>query len=180
MSNDEYIDNTTPSDESLQSIAKLAREFVAADVHIRSLKMELEKVEKYYEEISTVKLPDAMNAIGMAEFKLSNGYTLSVIPVFNVRLPKNKIDAADEWLDNNGHSGMIKRVLQVAINNEIPSDVVEKLKIEIEEQGFEYEEVKNVHWATIQSWANEMKTEGEIIPEEIFTVYRGNKTTITE
>lgn len=180
MSNDEYVDNTTPTDEDLQSIAKLAREFVAADVHIRSLEMELEKVKKYYEEISTVKLPDAMNAIGMAEFKLSNGYTLSIIPIFNVRLPKNNIDKADAWLDTNGHSGMIKKKLEIEIPKTITLEELEKLKDEIDFRGYDCEEVKTVHWSTIQAWANEMHKGGEVIPEEIFTVYRGSKTTIQE
>jgi hypothetical protein len=56
----------------------------------------------------------------MREFVLRNGYRLAVEEVFNVRLPKNKIDKADEWLDKNGHGGMIKRKLQIDIDDEIP------------------------------------------------------------
>lgn len=180
MNNDEYIHNEQPTDTDLQNIAKLAREFVAADVHIRSLKMELEKVERYYEEISTVKLPEAMNAVGMAEFKLNNGYSLSVIPIFNVRLTKKNLDKADAWLQDNGHGGMIKRKLEITYPKDYINAELETLLDQLEELGFKAQEVLDVHWSTIQSWANEMKAEGEVIPEDIFNVYVGSKTVITE
>jgi hypothetical protein len=178
MSNDEYV--TMPDENDLKKIARLGQEFVLVNMNILQIKKELEVAEKRFRDISEVELPDAMKSVNLAEFKLTNGYRIVIEDVFNVRLPKNKMDEADEWLDNNGHGGMIKRVLQVDVDKEIPEDVLEKLKIEIEEQGYSYEEIKTVHWATIQSWANEMKTEGELIPEDIFTVYRGNRTVITE
>jgi hypothetical protein len=180
MSNDVYAHNEQPTDLDLKRISNLAELYVQTYQNIIQTERELETMKKAFEEISTDQLPAAMNAVNMREFVLRNGYRLAVEEVFNVRLPKNKIDKADEWLDKNGHGGMIKRKLQIDIDDEIPEAVLDRLKTEIEKEGYTYEEVKTVHWATIQSWATEMKNGGEIIPEDIFTVFRGNRTVITE
>ena len=175
----EYVDKPIPDDSQLAKVAALAKEFAQYDFEIKKLEIKLATLKRSFEQIATVELPNAMVSIGLREFVLKNGYRIKIEPIFNVRLTKANMDRADAWLQEHGHSGMIKRKLEVDLNG-IESDGIEDLKREIEFEGFTYEEVKNIHWATLQSWANEMNESGEVIPEEIFSVFRGNRTVITE
>lgn len=178
MNTDEFVDKPIPTDEKLKKIAELAKDFVFFDNNIKDLERELAKYKKEFEQIATTELPEAMIDIGMSEFKLTNGVHLQVIPIYNVRVTKDKLDKADTWLEENGHGGMIKRVFQIAV----PNDVIEQITLEhkLARANIDYDVVKNVHWSTIQSWANEMREAGEMIPEEIFNIFRGNRTVITE
>ena len=82
-------------------------------------------------------------------------------------------------LTENGHIGMIKRKLEIEIPSGLSNEQLENIKLAIEAFPVNYEEVRFAHWNTIQSWANEMNNAGEIVPEDIFSVFRSNKTTIT-
>lgn len=178
MSNDEFV--AMPDTNDLHKIAKLGQEFVAVNREIIERKKELEIIEKRFKDLSETELPDAMLSVNLAEFKLTTGYRIVIEPIFSVRLPKGNVNAADEWLDNNGHGGMIKHVIQVELPKDLSNEAKYGLKRGLKELGFSYEELKTVHWATIQAWANEMKKEGELIPEEIFNVFVGNRTIISE
>ena len=179
MVND-YTNKSEPTSSDLKRISSLGQLFVGCDKKVKQLEYELEIAKKAFEQISTVELPDAMNSVDMKEFRLTNGYKIRIEEVYNVRLPKERVDMADTWLDEHGHGGMIKRSLQIELPKTLERAEIEWLKQKIKELEFDSQEVKNVHWATLQSWANEMREGGEAIPEDIFAIYRGNKTVISE
>lgn len=179
-SNDQFVDHVIPQDTDLKRIAALAVDFVKQSREIEDLETELANRKKMFKTLSEEVLPSAMNAVNMKEFTLSNGYKIGIKDIFIVRIPKGKIDFADDWLHENGHDGMIRRKLAVDLPREMNPTDLKVIQTFFDTRRLSYSVVKETHWATIQSWANEARANGEVIPEEIFSVYVGNQAVITE
>ena len=69
-------------------------------------------------------------------------------------------------------------MLKSSVPKDIDKERLENLKAGIEALDFDYSIGKNIHYQTLNRWAREMTENGEVIPEEIFSVYRGTKTEI--
>lgn len=175
--NDNFID-TTEEQVDLNSISKLGIDYVMVRNNILKLKNELERQEKAFKHLSETVIPETLQKVNMKSFSLTNGFKLEVKPVVMVTLPKDKADEADQWLDENGHSGMVKHHLDIHLPKGTSPDVIAQLKQNIEASGYECSENKSIHYQTLLKWGREMDEEGETIPEDIFTVYRGYKTEI--
>ena len=94
----DYTARQEPSDSELKRISLLAELFVKSDYEIKKFESELEAMKKAFNELSSVVLPDAMDNVGMREFVMKDGYRIRVEPVFSVRLTKQNMQKADEWL----------------------------------------------------------------------------------
>ena len=176
--NDQFIDDSPGEQIDLNSISKLGIAYVTTRNEIIKLKTQLELREKQFKHLSEVVIPETLQKVNMKSFSLTNGFKLEVKPVVMVTLPKDKADEADQWLDENGHSGMVKHHLDIHLPKGTSPDVIAQLKQNIEASGYECSENKSIHYQTLLKWGREMDEEGEIIPEEIFTVYRGYRTEI--
>ena len=175
--NDNFID-TTDEQVDLNSISKLGIDYVMVRNNILKLKNELERQEKAFKHLSETVIPEVMQKAHMTSFGLANGFKLEVKPFVIVTLPKENADIADTWLDENGHSGMVKHHLDIHIPKGTDPNIVAQLKKNIEASGYECSDNKTIHYQTLNKWSREMVAEGETIPEDIFTVYRGYKTEI--
>jgi len=175
---DEYT--PVPTDDKLTRIATLGKDFVSLANEIADIESLLKDKKKIFERLSTDIIPDAMHSVGMTAFEIGNRYTLKVAPVLVVKLPKENVDEADAWLDANGHGGMMKRKIEVFVPKNVDPEQLENLKRGIEALEFDYEEGKSIHYQTLNKWSREMESEGEVIPETIFEVYRSSKTVIEE
>lgn len=158
------------SDKILGIIEK-AKEMREVGKEINRLKQELEIKEKSFKEISENTLPIMMAEIGLKQFALDDGTSLVIKPIFVVNTPsKAKINIVDEWLKENGYDGMVK--------SNITSDHVAEIKQILDEEEIPYNVNKSINWQTLNAWGREMEMEGKVIPEDIFTIYRSNKTVI--
>ena len=175
--NDQFID-TTEEQIDLNSISKLGIDYVMARNNILKLKNELERQEKAFKNLSEVVIPETLQKVNMTSFGLANGFKLEVKPFVVVTLPKENADLADKWLDENGHSGMVKHELHIPLGKGIKPEVIGPMKKVIEGWGFDCLESKSIHYQTLAKWGREMTEENETIPEDIFKVYKGYKTEI--
>lgn len=180
MENDQFIDqNENVSDAALGKVATLGVDFVVLANEVKQLENKLELRKKQLKHLSEVELPETMLQLNMRGFQLANGYKIEIKPVVLVTLPKENVDIAEEWLDSNGHSGMMKHHLDVYLPKGTQPDDIAKLKRSIERFGFDCNDNKSIHYQTLAKWGREMSEEGEEIPETIFKVFRGYKTEIT-
>jgi hypothetical protein len=176
--NDQYIIHDEPDDNQLTKISQLGNEYIRLSNEVMQLENLLELRKRQLNIISSKELPDAMATIHMTEFKLMNGYRLRVKPILVCKLLKEKADEADQWLATHGHDGMVKRNLAIELPKTVDSESYQALTAAIEQQGFKYNDTKVIHPQTLNRWAREMEEEGEVIPEDIFSVFRGKKTEI--
>ena len=160
--------------DRLETIQKLATEMKSLDQKIKQAELHLKALKDKYLVISSVELPEVMAEVNMERFVLRDGTRFTVTPVVGIK-PLD-MDMADEWLAENGHDGMVKMHL------EIPRGVGNKaLKLILDfirKQGVQSQYKKHIHPQTLAKWCREMDAEGMAIPEEIFSVFRSNKTVI--
>jgi len=175
--NDQFID-TSEEQIDLNSISKLGIDYVMVRNNIIKLKNELERQEKAFKNLSETVIPEVMQKANMTSFGLANGFKLEVKPFVVVTLPKENADIADTWLDDNGHSGMVKHELHVPLGKGTSNYEITTIKQIIKERGFDCIEGKSIHYQTLAKWGREMTEENETIPEDIFKVYKGYKTEI--
>lgn len=178
--NDQYIDEMPePNDSQLKRIVALANEYVDIAWQLERLKAQLALLEKQYDDLGQVILPDMMQQAGLSEFRLENGYRLRVRPVLGCSVLKEKLDIAEAWLDANGHSGLVKHRLQVDIPKGDNPHLLH-LQDTLKSCGLEYEDIKRIHPQTLNRWAREMKENNDQIPTDIFNVYEGYRTEINK
>jgi hypothetical protein len=180
--NDQFVEEAQPvkQEDVLNQISKLGIDYVVMRNQITQLKNQLELREKQFKHLSEVAIPEMLLAVNMRSFGLTNGFKLEVKPFVLVTLPKDKADEAEVWLDENGHSGMMKHHLDVYLPKGISAAELQELKNYVEALGYNCADTKSIHYQTLLKWGREMEDEGEVIPEEIFKVYRGYKTEIKE
>jgi hypothetical protein len=127
-------------------------------------------------EIEEKELPDAMASCnGMTRFDLEDGSQISVKDDLFCSIPEDKRAGALKWLEENGHSGLIKHDVKVSFAKG-EYDEADKL-IEVLNKNFKdipYDERSTVHAGTLKTFAKERYSLGETLPEEYFSVYEAS------
>jgi hypothetical protein len=165
-------------DDRIEQLTNLATQMREKDKSIKRLQKELEQEQNIFEQLSSKDIPILMSELRMRSFTLDDGTYFSVVPVLKVTAPKDKMDDIDNWLSSNGHSGMVKKHLDVPLTTGISAGAINKIKVALHNLGYECIENKSIHYQTLNKWAREMEMEGMVIPEELFTIFRSNKTII--
>jgi hypothetical protein len=115
----------------------------------------------------------------MLQFKLITGHTIEVEPFLRVSYPKDRIEEVDRWLQKHGHKGLVKRQLIVVIPREDDPKKANPIIAAIKKSGYAIVDKKDIHYQTLNKWGREMDENGEVIPEDVFGVYRGRQAKLT-
>jgi len=164
-------------DERLQKITQLAEKMRDLEEYISGVERQLKSLKEQHTEISAVELPELMSEIGLRSFTLSDGTKLGIVPVFQISIPKPKMDDAYEWLVEHQHDGMVKTRLSLPKGtddytlNQIMIFARNHVKGAVQTE-------RTIHHQTLAAWGREMEREGMVIPEDIFSIFRSNKTII--
>jgi len=124
-------------------------------------------------------IPAAMGEAGLASFKTSNGTTVSVERVFDGTLGKGKDESVDaheqrveralEWLDENGHDGIIKVGYEVRlVRGDTAAD--EAMKEALTQIGVDFKRDEGVHPQTLKAFVRGQMVDGHPLPLDLFRV----------
>lgn len=164
----------------IQRMIMLGHELVQQENLVAQLEYELQQAKKHLEVLSQDTLPQAMLDLNMQEFRLTTGEKIKVKPVLIVQLPKPNVDRAEVWLNQNGHDGLMKHTIEIALPRTTGQNSIQELYGHLDDLGVDYQDKKTIHYQTLNKWAREMDEQGEVIPTEIFSVYRTMKSEVTK
>lgn len=177
----QYAEDTAPtSEDSLAVLSKLAVELSEADAEVARIEEELRKAKEKQKDISEYRIPQLMDEIGIEEYKTTSGLKLQVKETIHASVTKAKMTAASRWLDEHGHSALVKRKVLVEFD-----------KDEEEEAQALYDELLNkdtrlrvgqdltIHPSTLRAWVKEQLESGEDIDLDLFGVYRSRTAKIS-
>lgn len=176
------------SEDKLKDLSKLATQQLLIEQSILAKKEELEQLTKILKHLSETKIPEAMQAIGMSKFSLTNGAEIIIKPFYSGNLGEKNPRAAEgyTWLRDNGHGGLIKKNLNVEfgqLENVNWNDLILAIRQSIHENiGVEAEGVElneGVHHATLNAFIREQIEGGKEFPLELFNAYVGNRAKIS-
>ena len=163
-------------DDKIDQLTKLATRMREKEKTIENLEKKLEQEKYEYNTVSAHEIPILMSELGMRSFTLDDGTFFSVVPVLKVSAPKEKINEIEDWLNKNGHGGLVKTNIDVSLPR--ASSKLPEIKHVLDNMGIEYEVTKGINYQTLNKWGREMEEEGMVIPENLFGVYRSHKTII--
>ena len=177
MAEEDADSKVDASDQGKAGIARLAARQSRLSDEISALEATLKEKKKELQRVEEQDLPEAMDAIGMSEFKLTDGTTISIKTFYNASIPGERKEEAFAWLDDNGHGGIIKTDVSVSFGRgelEIARSFLEFAR-GFNEASIDPELAQGVHWQTLRSFVKEQIEGGSALPLDLFGVYVGRK-----
>lgn len=161
-----------PRDEQLGRVAELAEAFSLQERLIAQREEELRIAKEEMRKIAEDLLPEAMQAVGLSEFKLKDGSKVSVKPWHSLSIPKDREEEAYRWLEENGHGDIVKHSL--TIGTRLSSEaLLEKVREVAKSMNLDIADKIGIHHMTGGSWVKERLKEGDDIPRDLLGVTTG-------
>jgi hypothetical protein len=77
----------TIEDDTLSSIAKLAKEALIIEDQIKDLETTLAEAKESLRKLTDERIPEALNEMGMSSFKMADGSAIEVKPFYSASIP---------------------------------------------------------------------------------------------
>lgn len=119
-------------------------------------------------DLEEFRLPALLDDLGSEIYRLPDGTTVEVGTDVSASVPLEKRREAFDWLDANGHSGLIKRSVIVSFTREQEAqarDLLEQLRATYPAA----KEEKKVEPSTLSAWVRSRLREGEPVPDCVET-----------
>lgn len=165
-----------PIGEKLGPIGKNAKEVLEGQVKdlwkaektVARLEEELKAAKQVLRNISEMTLPATLEDMGLEEVTVSGGIRVAIKESVHASPKADRRDEMYDWLEENGHGGLIKRTgtFSIGIGQERKAKAWIK-KIKAYPGRFE----RKVEPSTLRSFVNEQLKAGVEIPMELFGAY---------
>jgi hypothetical protein len=174
----DYGDDAVPDDAAVaQAFVDLDRMTLAAERLTEQRKRaeeQLQKLKASEEQLLNRDIPDLLARMHLSECTTASGIRVKVKREIRASLPgHDRVEArmgAFRWLVDNGHGGVIKNQVSVALDR--GEDVrADELVVELRAKGFEVEAKKDVHPSTLSALVREVMADGKIVPRENINVF---------
>lgn len=176
-------DKAVPKEDVLKRIAYYAGKLLIAQQELKEAEEEYEKKKVVVLELEQTKLPQEMLSIGMTEFKMTQGHSVSIKEQLSCSV--KSYEKLQKFLEERGDDALMKTSLELG---KLPKNVLERIKKTILET-FEVESESKlyIHPQTLKAYFTKLcgiggKTEAEIplaaIDEEMISRFTYYKTTI--
>jgi hypothetical protein len=168
-----------PDANQLSSIESIVRQGAALMEQIASAEEFLKQAKGELHLLTTRTLPDAMASAGTSEFKTESGLKVTIKDFISGSLPKedDARTAALTWLAEVGAGDIIKNKLSIEFEkgeDNLAGDVAGY----VDGLGLDYEQKRDVHPQTLQSFARERMKAGEDVPLDMLGLYAGRAAKI--
>lgn len=165
-----------PNNEAFSELISLASQQEALTVSIENAKASLKEREAELETIATGKIPQLMKDCNISNLSLTSGKSISIKRSYFAKIPKDKTREAMAWLDANGYSGAVKRV--IAANTPQDENKAKELREFLFDNEIDFNINENINAQTLKKIVKETMEEGKEIPLEAFGVYVENTSII--
>lgn len=166
-------------DNSMAVLYTLAERQLKAEGDVARAEDELKKAQERLASVQEHELPEEMERLGMKEFTLQNGLSVSVRTILRASVAGDRMPAAIKWLRENGAESLIKRDVTVSFGkgeDKKATELIKRLMRSVRKYAVGDEE--SVNTATLKSYVQEKLTEGYNIPLELLGAYQQKQSVI--
>jgi len=156
-----------PSGNDLAGLSRLTDALGAAEQEVAKLEAQLESARAKVTDLAERQIPELMDNLGMRSFVTANGFKVEVRKTIRASIPAARREEAMNWLDQHGHSGLIKRNISVAFNREQESEAAE-LQGALAEQFENVRTERKVEPSTLRAFIGEQLEAGAEVPLDLF------------
>jgi hypothetical protein len=170
-------DSPIPAVHSLAELSELADKALALEAANAKRDAETKAAKEELRILYEHTIPESMQDIGLASFKMTDGSELAVESVVDGSIPVANRPAAYAWLREHGHGGLIKNEVSVSLGKEqdkLADEAITALKA----LGLEFERSESVHASTLKSFVRETIAAGRPLPLDLLGVYVGRRAKI--
>ncbi len=160
--------------EDLGNISDLGRQLAELEEKIQLEEEHLKNLKNEYRKLSEDTLPNKLRELGVSEFKLADGTSMSVQSYYSARITPDNRDACFHWLENNGLGDIIKNTVSANFGRG-EDDAAKDLMATLESEGHDLVQKKWVEPMTLKAVVKEQVEKGNDLPLETFNVYVGQK-----
>lgn len=171
---EDIADVAPPTDAALGRIAALAMRQRSEEREAMALTAQLQAALARLRQTREVDLPEAMRAVGMSKFALTDGTEVKI----EDKLTGAKLTSppALAWVDEHGGSSLIKTTIALEMDRgdvEAAREILTELRQNKHANRFKRLELEeSIHAMTIAKFAREMVEQGEDPPLELLGVHR--------
>lgn len=156
-----------PSGNDLAALSRLVDELADAENNVAVLEAKLEAARGRVTDLAERQIPEVMDNVGIESFKTTSGFEVKVSKKIRASIPAANKSAAYDWLDQNGHSGVIKRSIAVAFTRE-QQEEAQALRDDLSEKFENVREERKVEPSTLAALIREQLEVGAEIPMDLF------------
>lgn len=172
----EEMDQESVSEGFKNKVTSLVRDLRQIETDIAALDEQKKELVSRKTELETYKIPDALAEAGLKEFVTLEG--LKVTTKFVVgTIPADMKERAYAWLDEKGHSSIIKRGVAVKFDKG-SEEAAEKAAEQLRSLGLEPTLTLDIHAQTWMSFAREQIDKGTMLPLDQWGVFHGVKAVV--
>jgi hypothetical protein len=175
----DYGDDATPdvvvAENTFAKLDVLAREAERAIAARAKAEADLERAKAHERQILERDIPEMLDSMRMTSITTSSGLKVTVDRKIRATLPAT--DKAPEkriraiaWLLENGHGGVVKNEITVALDRG-QDDRAAELAASLRASGFDPAVDRTVHSSTLAALVRELLENGHAVPMDLFNVF---------
>mgnify|MGYP001252813121 CR=1 FL=1 len=166
-------------DDALQEIAKLGADQVRLEDSVEDLENRLKEMKERLRNVSENLLPAAMASIGMASFKLAEGYSITVKEDIAANISKANQPKAFDWLREHEHGDLIKNEIKATLGRG-EEKIAQQLLAKMAEIGVQkFASKESIHPQTLKAFCKEQLESGAEFPPDLFSIFEIKKAKIS-
>ena len=173
----EGVEKTSTTD--LATITALADQQTRLEGVVDDLEVRLKAAKKNLREVQEVKLPDAMEEVGMKTFELTDGRSVQVKDDMKIAVPRSRKDQIIEKVREMGHENLIKNRIIVDIGPG-KDNVAQEVARYASELGVEAHQEGDVNSASLKKVLKDRKAAGKDDDLSFFGAFDYKKAIIKE
>lgn len=150
-------------DNILAQIAQIARDVIDAMDLVSEREEALKDAQKLLRTLQQETLPDLMTSAGQEALTTVDGLKVAMKTGTQWRPDQNQRAMTIAWLEENGHSGIVKREVKVALGK-VTQQEVNDLSGKLVEMGLAPAFKLDVHPLTFGALVRELLSKGENVP----------------
>lgn len=169
--------NDEVDSDSIKKLVECCERAIKADEYILALEEKLKTAKERRQHIIEFDIPEIMDEIGMAEFKLSNGKKITIKDIIAASIPVSCKDDTFSWLEEHNYGDIIKTQLQIKFNRE-EHEKAKELARDLMGEQYNVSVSSAVHPQTLKSFVKEQLEDGQELPKNLFNVYLSRQAVI--
>ena len=171
-------EQTPEKADKLARITELARQQVNLEQIVEQIEEQLSTYKASLKRLSEETLPIALQDVGLTQFKLEDGSLVDVQTMYFASINDENRTEAFNWLQEKGFDDLIKNQISLSFGRG-EDERAEELANKLSQEGYEYEQRKEVHPQTLKAFVKEqIEKSVPDFPLQTFKVFIGKKTKV--
>lgn len=166
-----------PTGDKLGQLSRYVEIMRKYQSKVAQLEEELKEAKRALTQVEEESIPAYMEELGLKSITLSDGSKVQINSVIYASIPADRHDEAMAWLVSNGHSDLIKLMVQGQFGKE-QYETARAVSAYLNDAGAEVSTKESVHPSTLRAFIKEQLEQGEDIPLDVFGARPINKAVI--